>query len=125
MQNMYEVMKVHGGRIINIGSVAEHYNLVGNSAYASTKSALKTLSHIAGEEWKSDKIRSTYVMLGPTQSSDWSRKDEENTSSERYSLLSTSEVAEVVLWVSTLPLTVRMDEISVTPENHQYVLESK
>jgi NAD(P)-dependent dehydrogenase (short-subunit alcohol dehydrogenase family) len=53
-----------GGRIINIGSVADRVPLAGNAAYGASKFGLRGLSQILSEEGKDDRIRVTHLSLG-------------------------------------------------------------
>src|SRR6185437_8477610 len=65
-----------GGRIINVGSIAEKIPLANNVAYGASKSGLKGLSNILNEEYKHDKIRVTHICLGATYTDIWADRPE-------------------------------------------------
>lgn len=59
-----KVMKNHGGRIINLATVATPLRLEGELAYASSKAAVETITKIASRELASFNI--TVNAVGPT-----------------------------------------------------------
>lgn len=112
-QQAYRIMKTHGGgRIINIGSIADKIPLPYNIAYGSSKCGLKGLSAILNEEVKFDKIRVTHVTLGAVRTDIWN--DRQNFSKE--DMLDVNIAAQTIAHIAYLPLDIRLDYIEITPE---------
>ncbi len=105
------MLKTNGGRIVNIGSIANEIALPGNTLYGMSKWALKGLSAIANEELKSKNIRFTHVSLGATYTDIWKGRKGFSASD----MLTPEIVAEQVVRILTQPLTMRIDEIKLYP----------
>lgn len=56
MQACFPYLKEHGGKVINLGSSAGTEGLVGHTAYAAGKEAIRGLSRVAAHEWGKYKI---------------------------------------------------------------------
>jgi 3-oxoacyl-[acyl-carrier protein] reductase len=100
-----------GGRIINIGSVADYIPLANNAAYGASKSGVRGLSGILNEEGKEHAIRVTHLSLGATYTEIW--KDRKGFAEK--DMLTPNDVAETVLDLARKPLHVRVDELKLLP----------
>lgn len=100
-----------GGRIVNIGSVADYVPLPGNAAYGSAKAGLRALSAILNEEGKAKGIRVTHVSLGAVHTDIW----EERPGFSAADMLPLEEVGRQIAQLLRLPLAVRIDEIKLLP----------
>ncbi len=109
----YISMKANGGgRIINMGSIAEKIPLPLNTAYGASKSGLKGLSAILNEEGKLDKIRVTHVTLGATHTDMWNRRE----GFAKKDMLNVESVADYLSDIALLPLDIRIDNVEILPE---------
>jgi len=108
----YKSMQTAGGRIINIGSIAEKIPLANNVAYGASKNGLKALSAILNEEGKTQKIRSTHITLGATYTDIWKTRPEFN----KENMLNPELVADYISYIALLPLEIRIDNIEILPE---------
>lgn len=102
----------NGGRIINIGSIAEKIPLQLNSAYGSSKAGLKALSAITNEEGKLEKIRVTHITLGATYTDIWKTR----TDFKKEDMLNPELVADCISYIALLPLEIRIDKLEILPE---------
>lgn len=100
-----------GGRIINIGSIADHIPLPHNTAYSASKFGLRGLTLSLNEEGKRCNIRVSLVSLGAVATDIWKDRPGFDTSD----MLQPAEVAESVVHIATMPLHVRTDEIRILP----------
>ncbi len=100
-----------GGRIINIGSIADHSALSGNGGYSASKFGLRGLNGVINEEGKLSQIRATLVSLGATYTEIWKSRPE---FSEK-DMLSVSEVAQLISDIAVKPLSMRIDEVRLSP----------
>ena len=101
-----------GGRIINIGSVAEKIPLPDNAVYGASKGALKIFSAILNEEAGHEKIRATHITLGATYTDIWKTRLEFN----KEDMLDPSLVADYISYIALLPLSIRIDHVEILPE---------
>lgn len=100
-----------GGRIVSIGSIATEVALPSNALYAASKACIKAMFRVMNEEYKDANIRSTTIHLGAVSSSVWDSRPE----FDRDSMLSPLDVARMVAHILSLPLDIRVDEITLTP----------
>ncbi|MBA3661092.1 MAG: SDR family oxidoreductase [Gammaproteobacteria bacterium] len=109
----YSLMKDDGGgRIINIGSVANKIPLSNNGAYGASKWGLRGLSGVINEEGKFDKIRCTHVTLGAVATEIWDERPEFSKSE----MLDANIVAKHIINIALLPLDIRLDSVEIYPE---------
>ncbi|MDR3501279.1 MAG: SDR family oxidoreductase [Legionella sp.] len=109
----YRIMRKHGGgRIINIGSIANKVGLANNLAYGASKWGLKGLSTNLGEEGKNHHIRVSHVTLGATYTEIW--KDRAGFAKE--DMLDPNMVAQYLSYLALLPLEIAVNEIEILPE---------
>ncbi|KTC79799.1 SDR family oxidoreductase [Legionella cherrii] len=109
----YRIMKEHhGGRIINIGSIANKVGLNNNLAYGASKWGLKGLSINLGEEGKHFHIRVTHVTLGATYTEIWN----DRPGFSKSDMLDPELVARCLSQLVFLPLEIAVNEIEILPE---------
>lgn len=101
-----------GGRILNIGSIAEKIPFSNNLAYGVSKHGLKGFSAIFAEEGKFNKVRVTHVTLGAVNTEIWNTRPEFN----KADMLDPQQVAATLAHVCMLPLDIRLDSIEILPE---------
>jgi len=106
------MLKNEGGRIINIGSIAEKIPLAQNAAYGVSKAGLRLLSSIINEEGAAHKIRSTHVTLGAVYTDIWKNRNGFN----KEDMLDPDLVAKQIVHVALQPLDIRIDHIEILPE---------
>jgi NADP-dependent 3-hydroxy acid dehydrogenase YdfG len=100
-----------GGRIVSIGSISTEVALPQNALYAASKACVKTMSRSINEEFKDMNIRSSVIHLGAVSSRVWDSRPE----FDRASMLSPMDVAGTVAYILSLPLNVRLDEVTIMP----------
>jgi NAD(P)-dependent dehydrogenase (short-subunit alcohol dehydrogenase family) len=110
-QEVFPMLQVRGGRIIQISSIATKRALPYNSIYASSKMAMKGFGEVLAEEWSNYSIGVTNIHLGATYTDIW--KELEGFSKE--DMLRVEDVARVVSFIAETPLHVRIDELTLTP----------
>lgn len=109
----YRIMKEHGGgRIINIGSIANKVGLTNNLAYGASKWGLKGLSTNLGEEGKNHHIRVSHVTLGATYTEIWKSRP----GFAKEDMLNPDMVAQYLSYLALLPLEIAVNEIEILPE---------
>ena len=100
-----------GGRIVHIGSVADHTPLAANGAYGSSKAGLRMLTQVTNEECALHGIRATLLSLGAVYTDVWASRPE----FDKADMLSPADVAGVVAGILSQPPHVRVDELTVKP----------
>ena len=103
--------KNHGGRIINVGSIAGRVPLKNNSAYGAAKAGLALLTATIKTEHKSDNIRATILHLGAVRTELW--RSLPGFDNVRRCLTTGSR--ESSDYIIELPLRMRVDELCVLP----------
>jgi NAD(P)-dependent dehydrogenase (short-subunit alcohol dehydrogenase family) len=63
-QQVYPLMKDHGGLIVNIGSFYDHLGVRSNLAYAASKAAVASMTRTLAVEWARDNIQLINVAPG-------------------------------------------------------------
>lgn len=104
-------MKPSGGRIINVGSVAASEDLPMNAVYGGSKAALQALTRSLNAEGKEHNVRATYLELGATYTPLWDGV----VGFSAADMLTVDDVAEVIAFIASRPLRVRIDELSLLP----------
>lgn len=110
-QRLFPLLKIRGGRIIQISSIATKRTLPYNSVYASSKMAIKGFGEVLAEEWSKYSIGITNIHLGATYTDIW--KDLKDFSKD--DMLKVEDVARIVSFIAETPLHVRIDELTLTP----------
>lgn len=106
-----------GGRLITIGSVADHRAFPGNAAYSASKYGLRGLHEVLREEYRGSGILCTLISPGPTDTAAWDPYDPDHRSDlpGRSAMLSPADVAEAVLFVATRSPHVDIDWLRLGP----------
>ena len=103
--------KQGGGRIINIGSIADYMALPQGSAYGASKCGVRGFTQVLNEEGHPHGVRATLISPGATFTEIWQGRKGFSAKD----MLQPSDVAEAVLDVARRPLRVRIDEIRILP----------
>ena len=99
------------GRIINIGSIADHVVLPDNAAYACSKFGLRALTEAINVEAAAFGVRASLLSLGATDTPIWDQRPD----FDRSSMLDAEDVVDTLMHVLTRPAGVRIDEIKLFP----------
>jgi NAD(P)-dependent dehydrogenase (short-subunit alcohol dehydrogenase family) len=105
------------GRLINLGSVADHRAFAENAAYSASKYGLRGLHEVLREEYRGSGVLCTLLSPGPTDTPAWDPIDPDHREgfTPRAKMLRPEDVAEAVLWVATRPQHVDVDWIRLGP----------
>lgn len=96
-------MRARGsGRLITIGSIADHKALPENAAYAASKFGLRGLHEVLREEYRGSGVLCTLLSPGPTDTGVWDpvNPDARPGFTPRGDMLRPADVADTVLWVA-------------------------
>ncbi|NOT10139.1 MAG: SDR family oxidoreductase, partial [Gemmatimonadales bacterium] len=106
-----------GGRLITIGSIADHVGFPDNVAYAASKYGLRGLHEVLRAELAGSGVRCSLVSPGPTDTSAWDVVDPDARPgfTPRAKMLRAEDVAEAVRWIATLPGHVDVDWLRLGP----------
>jgi len=111
-------MRARGrGRLITVGSIADHVGLPGNAAYAAAKFGVRGLHEVLREELKGSGVLCSLVSPGPTDTSAWDAVDPDSRPgfTPRARMLRPADVAEAVCWVASRPAHVDVDWLRLGP----------
>jgi NAD(P)-dependent dehydrogenase (short-subunit alcohol dehydrogenase family) len=110
-------MRSAGGRLISIGSIADHRAFPDNAAYAASKYGLRGLHEVLREEYRGTGVLCTLISPGPTDTAMWDAADPDHREGllPRARMLRPEDVAEAVLWVATRPPQVDVDWLRLGP----------
>lgn len=111
-------MRARGsGRLILIGSIADHVALPGNSAYAAAKYGARGLHEVLREELRGSGILCSLVSPGPTDTEAWDpvNPDAREGFIPRARMLRPGDVADAVRWIAGLPGHVDVDWLRLGP----------
>jgi NAD(P)-dependent dehydrogenase (short-subunit alcohol dehydrogenase family) len=105
------------GRLINLGSIADHRAFPENAAYSASKYGLRGLHEVLREEYRGSGVLCTLLSPGPTDTPAWDSVDPDHREgfTPRAKMLRPEDVAEAVLWVATRPPHVDVDWIRLGP----------
>lgn len=112
------MMRARGrGRLITIGSIADHRAFAGNAAYGAAKGGLRALHEVLREEYRGSGVLLSLVSPGPTDTSSWDRYDPDHREglTPRHRMLRPADVAEAVVWIATRPDRVDVDWLRLNP----------
>jgi NADP-dependent 3-hydroxy acid dehydrogenase YdfG len=109
------MVRAGGGEIVNIGSTAAFRSQPGNSLYSASKYGVRALTEALAEEHRETGVRVTSVSPGPVDTNIWNRKVTPPPPETRARMLRAGDIAEIVRWLLTLPASVQVDNITVTP----------
>jgi NAD(P)-dependent dehydrogenase (short-subunit alcohol dehydrogenase family) len=111
-------MRARGsGRLILIGSIADHVALPGNSAYAAAKYGARGLHEVLREELRGSGILCSLISPGPTDTGAWDPVNPDARAGfiPRARMLRPGDVADAVRWVAGLPGHVEVDWLRLGP----------
>ena len=111
-------MRARGrGRLITLGSIADHRAFPENAAYAASKFGLRGLHEVLREEFRGSGVLCTLVSPGPTDTPAWDPVDPDRREgfTPRARMLRPQDVAEAVLWVASRPSHVDVDWLRLGP----------
>jgi NAD(P)-dependent dehydrogenase (short-subunit alcohol dehydrogenase family) len=100
-----------GGRLIHLGSIAAVEPLGGTGAYAASKAALEALSRSFNKEGAERAIRSTLLRLGACATDLMAGVPGLDVAD----MLSEDEVADTIAYIAGLPLSMRIDALTLLP----------
>ena len=106
-----------GGRLINLGSIADHRAFPENAAYSASKYGLRGLHEVLREEYRGSGVLCTLLSPGPTDTPAWDAVDPDHREgfTPRAKMLRPDDVAEAVLWIATRPAHVDVDWLRLGP----------
>ena len=111
-------MRARGsGRLILIGSIADHVAMPGNSAYAAAKYGARGLHQVLREELRGSGVLCSLVSPGPTDTGAWDPVDPDARDGfiPRARMLRPGDVAEAVRWIANQPERVDVDWLRLGP----------
>jgi NAD(P)-dependent dehydrogenase (short-subunit alcohol dehydrogenase family) len=111
-------MRARGsGRLINLGSIADHRAFRENAAYSAGKYGLRGLHEVLREEYRASGVLCTLVSPGPTDTPVWDPVDPDHREGfvPRAKMLRPEDVAEAVVWVASRPAHVDVDWLRLGP----------
>lgn len=103
------------GLVITVGSVADLNAYPENSVYSATKFGLRGLHEVLAAEYRGSGVRFTLLSPGPTDTPIWDSVTGGSPVRPRSEMMSSSDVAEAVLFVATRPQSVTIDVLRMTP----------
>jgi NAD(P)-dependent dehydrogenase (short-subunit alcohol dehydrogenase family) len=106
-----------GGRLITLGSIADHRAFPENAGYSAAKFGLRGLHEVLREEYRDSGVLCTLVSPGPTDTSAWDFVDPDRREGfmPRSRMLRPEDVAEAVVWVAGRPPHVDVDWLRLGP----------
>ena len=108
--------------IINISSIAGlRASALGGVAYAASKFAVAAIGTAVGNEDNVHGIRVTTVFPGEVDTPLLEQRPEQPTPEQRASMLTASDVGQVVRMLVTLPEAVHIPDITVKPLAQEFV----
>jgi len=110
------------GLIINISSTSgKRASPLGGIAYDASKFAVTALGIAAGNEEAAHGIRITNIYPGEVNTPILEARPEPVTEERKQAMLQPEDVAAAVLFIATLPASVAIPELIITPANASYM----
>ena len=106
------------GHILNFPGILGRFPMAMAAGYCASKFAVVGFSKCMADEWKRFGVRFTLFYLGGVNSPFW---DGVNLKVQREKMISPQTVAEAILFTLSLPPEIVPAEISLQPENHQFI----
>ena len=105
------------GRLILLGSVADHRAFAENAAYSASKYGLRGLHEVLREEYRGTGVLISLVSPGPTDTAAWDPVDPDHREGflPRARMLRPEDVADAVLWIASRPGHVDIDWLRIGP----------
>ena len=105
------------GRLITLGSIADHEGLPGNAAYGAAKFGVRGLHDVLRAELRGSGVLCSLVSPGPTDTEAWDPVDPDAKPgfTPRARMLRPADVAEAVLWIATRPDHVDVEWLRLQP----------
>jgi short-subunit dehydrogenase len=103
------------GTIINIGSISGYESAPLVSPYGVSKFGLAGLTQALRAENHKYGVRVCSVSPGPTDTTIWDKKETPIPAEVRAIMMRSEEVADVIVFMASLPPNVRIDDIVVLP----------
>lgn len=106
-----------GGRVVTVGSVADHHGFPGNAAYAAAKFGVRGLHETLLAEHRGTGVRFTLVSPGPTDTAAWDAVDPDSREgfTPRAKMLRPEDVAAAIVFAATRPAHVELDWLRLGP----------
>ena len=120
------MVKVDRGHIINLGSIAAYQPYTGGSVYNATKFAVRAISDVMNLDLVDTKIRVTAVHPGMVDT-EFSTvrfngdKDRADSVYNGIATLTADDIADIILYVASLPERVNVQHITVTPTQQRSI----
>ncbi len=117
LRALLPAMKARGsGHIVTVGSVADRVIFPGNGAYSASKFGQRALHEVLLAELRGTGLRATLVSPAATDTPIWDPVDPDNTPGfpKRAQMLRADAVADAVLWATTRPSSVNIDELRLS-----------
>ncbi|MBK8646620.1 MAG: SDR family oxidoreductase [Gemmatimonadetes bacterium] len=110
-------MRARGsGHVVTIGSVADRVAFPENAGYAAGKFGARAMHEVLRQELRGTGVRVSLVSPGPTDTPIWDPIDPDARPgfTPRARMLPAESVADAVLWVTTRPDGVNIDELRLS-----------
>lgn len=107
-----QMIKNKKGQIINILSVAANTSFENSSVYAASKAALLAMSNSIREEVRRFNIKISNVLPGAVETSMWDSKFRQRY---RNRMMSPSDIAKIIVYISEQPRKVLIEDVIVRP----------
>jgi NADP-dependent 3-hydroxy acid dehydrogenase YdfG len=109
------------GHIVNIGSMAGHYNFAGNAVYHATKAAVHMLSRQLRYDLYGKRVRVTEISPGRVQTEMFAKALGQNVNAahqqffEGYEVLQPEDIADAILYAVSVPRYVNISLMEILP----------
>ena len=103
------------GYIINILSTGAFRSLPQNCVYAASKYGARAITEALIAENHGTGVRISSVSPGPVETAVWDYRKEKATPEDRAKMLLPADIAQIVLFLVTLPERVHIDNLTVRP----------
>ena len=107
-------MRENGGLVINVSSHASYNAFPQWGAYCISKSALTMFTKCLREEERSNAIRACTITLGSVNTPLWD-SESINADFDRTSMLSSSDVADTILYMAQKPESQLIEDLILMP----------
>ncbi|WP_288261989.1 SDR family oxidoreductase [uncultured Prochlorococcus sp.] len=107
-------MRKDGGLVINVSSHASYNAFPNWGAYCISKSALTMFTKCLREEERSNSIKACTITLGSVNTPLWD-SESINSDFDRASMLSSSEVADTILYMAKQPESQLIEDLTLMP----------